>query len=175
MAAWIIKRWPSWNDHQGLMIAEIQLRRATLDDLPEILALFVKAIRQTASNDYEPAQIKAWAAGARNQQRWVDAVNNQYFLVATVEDAIVGFGSLVANNYVDFMFVHPDHHRRGVAQRIYQALEKEAQLKSSPIVAANVSITARPFFLAQGFVVVKENKNQIKGVEITNYRMEKSL
>lgn len=157
------------------MITGIQLRQATAGDLPEILTLFVEAIRQVASSDYKPAQIEAWAAGARNQQRWENAIENQYFLVATVEDTIVGFGSLEANNYVDFIFVHPDHHRKGVAQLIYQALEKEAQLKYSPILTANVSITARPFFLAQGFVVVKENKNQIKGVEITNYRMEKVL
>ena len=153
----------------------IYLRQATVADLPKIQTLFVETIRQVANKDYEPAQIEAWTVGVRNQQRWEDAIENQYFLVATEEDTIVGFGSLEGNNYVDFMYVHPNYHRKGVAQCIYQALEQKALLKRSLILTANVSITALPFFLAQGFEVVKENRNQIKGVEITNYRMKKAL
>lgn len=154
---------------------KINLRPATLDDLSILQSLFVKAILRACKNDYGAEQLQVWIASVENDQRWKDAISNQYFLVAEADKTIAGFGSLEENNYVDFMYVHPDYHRKGVAQGIYKALEKEAVLQGSSLLTSNVSITARPFFLAQGFEVIKENRNQVRGIEIINYQMKKDL
>lgn len=154
---------------------EVNLRPATIDDLSDLQSLFVATILRAGKNDYDSKQLQVWVASVENEQRWKDAISNQYFLVAEVDDTIAGFGSLEGNDYIDFMYVHPDYHRKGVAKRIYQALEKEAVSQDSSLLTANVSITARSFFLTQGFKVVKENRNQIRGVEIINYRMKKDL
>lgn len=154
---------------------DINLRPATLGDLSDLQTLFVAAILRTCRNDYQSEQLQVWIASVENDQRWKDAINSQYFLVAEVDNSIAGFGSLEENNYIDFMYVHPDYHRKGVAKCIYQALEKEAIRQKGNQLTSNVSITARPFFLAQGFEIVKENRNQIRGVEIINYRMKKDL
>lgn len=153
----------------------INLRPATQADLGDTKLLFVAAILRSCKNDYKPEQLQAWAATIDNHQRWVDAVSKQYFLVAEEDHKIAGFGSLKDNDYIDFIYVHPDYHRKKVAKHIYLALEKEAILKNSLTLTANVSITARPFFLAQGFETERENKNQVRGFEIINYRMKKSL
>ncbi len=39
-------------------------------------------------------------------------------------------------------------------------------------VYAEVSITARPFFEKQGFIVTKEQTVLLEGVSLTNYKME---
>ncbi|MEM9674673.1 MAG: GNAT family N-acetyltransferase [Cyclobacteriaceae bacterium] len=157
------------------MFYNIDLRQATVADLPEIQIVFVETIRQVANSDYNPAQIEAWAAGVRNQKRWEDAIDDQYFLVATAEDAIVGFGSLDEGGYLDFLYVHKDYQRKGIAHTLYEQLEQEAISKNCVQITTNASKTARLFFLAQGFEVVKENSNQIRGVEVVNYRMQKVL
>ena len=153
----------------------MNLRLAIVAALPEIHTLYVETIRQVANRDYKPAQIEAWTAGVHNQKRWEDAIHDQYFLVATAEDAIVGFGSLDEGGYLDFLYVHKDHQRKGIAHALYQRLEQEAISKNCVQVTTNASKTACPFFLARGFEVVKKNRNQIRGVEIINYRMKKVL
>ncbi|MEM6842540.1 MAG: GNAT family N-acetyltransferase [Bacteroidota bacterium] len=157
------------------MTIPIKIRRATLLDLSEIQPLFVETIRQVTQRDYEPAQLEAWASSVHNRLRWRAAIMNQYFLVAALEDVIVGFGSLDQGNYIDFLYVHKDYQRKGIANTIYQVLEQEAIRARQTEMTTYASKTACPFFLARGFDIVKENKNQIREVEIINYRMKKVL
>ena len=152
----------------------IKIRRATLDDLSAMQELYVETIRSTCKKDYDQAQIDVWTASVENEARWKEAVTQQYFLVATTHPTIVGFGSLKNGDFIDFMYVHKDYVRQGIAERLYQELENEAKRLGHAQIAADVSKTARPFFEKKGFQVVRENKRHIKGVEITNYRMVKS-
>ncbi len=153
----------------------IPVRRAKPDDLAEILQLFEEAIRFACKKDYTAEQIEAWVASRENTARWEKAINQQYFLVAEIERQIAGFASLENSTYLDFMFVHPAYLGLGIAKELYQQIEKEARKQGSDLIYSNVSLTARSFFEKQGFLTVKTNCNQIRGVEIVNYRMEKKL
>ena len=53
-------------------------------------------------------------------------------------------------------------------------LEDASQLGLS-CMSANVSITARPFFEAHQFRVLAEQTVQSRGVDFTNYRMERTI
>ncbi|NQW29066.1 MAG: GNAT family N-acetyltransferase [Ignavibacteria bacterium] len=147
------------------------LRRATTADVAEILALFVGTVRSTCVNDYTPEQIDVWALSAKNVDRWTAFVTDQHFLVAEIEGAIVGFGSVDKGNYVNLMYVHKDFLRRGIADTIFDALQEHALLMGFEQLTADVSITARPFFESKGLRVVKQNRKQENGIGITNYRM----
>ncbi|MEO0330540.1 MAG: GNAT family N-acetyltransferase [Bacteroidota bacterium] len=157
------------------MPSEIKIRQATANDLPEILNLFAETIQQIAKRDYNTAQIEVWASSVQNQTGWEKAINDQYFLVATLENIIVGFGSLDESGYLDFLYVHKDYQREGIAKTIYQVLEEEAIRKGHTRITTDASKTAKGFFIHQGFEVIKENLKLVKGVEITNYRMAKAL
>jgi N-acetylglutamate synthase-like GNAT family acetyltransferase len=52
-------------------------------------------------------------------------------------------------------------------------IEKEAKEKLLPRIYAEVSITAKPFFITKGFEVVKQQTVQIRGVNLINFIMEK--
>ena len=153
----------------------IHIRQAVLDDLPEILTLFVGTIQHTCQNDYNAEQIAAWTASVDNKSRWQDALADQYFLVAEIDNKLVGFSSLEHGNYLDFMYVHYAYERRGIAHTLYQAIETEARRLGSTFITAYVSKTARSFFEKQGFKVVKENKNLIRSIELINYKMIKNI
>lgn len=137
--------------------------------------LYCQTIEHTCKQDYDEAQRTAWQQGIRNEQRWIDAIENQYFLVAEIGRDIAGFGSLLDSSYIDFMYTSNLHLRKGVAGAIYNLLEAEALKNGAARLTSDVSLTARPFFEKQRFTIIKTNLNLVRGIEISNYRMEKLL
>lgn len=154
---------------------EIYLRKAILSDLPEILTLFKETISSICKNDYTDKQIKAWIASVEDKGKWKKRIEYQFFLIAIIQDIIVGFGSIQDGDYLDVLFVHKDFQRRGIANKIYSALEKEAKKSGSTKIISNVSITAKPFFEKKGFLVIKEKIVELLHIEMTNYRMRKNI
>ncbi len=151
------------------------VRSASLSDLAELQTLFVETIEAICKKDYLPEQIKVWTSSIEHPSRWTDRLQKQYFLIAQIENKIVGYASLEGKDYLDFLYVHKDFQRQGIADRLYNEIEVEAIRRDSVILKADVSITAKPFFTKKGFKTQFEQKNMIKNVEIINFRMTKDL
>ena len=153
------------------------IRQARLNDIDGILDLFSGTVTNVCATDYHEDQVKVWAASAENKQKWVDRINKQYFLIAEKENKIVGFGSIENGDYLDMLYVHKDHLRQGIANKLLEELEKESERENKHSISSDVSITARPFFEKYGYKVVKEQRNIIHNVEVINYKMikEKTL
>ncbi len=150
----------------------ISLRRAEPEDLDELQALFVDTINSTCSSDYSTDQIEAWTSTIENKDRWNRLITYQHSIVATLDDEIVGLAALDNGDYLDFLYVHKDHQRKGIATELYDALKLESLRLGFYKLQADVSITARPFFEAKGFEEIKENRKDVNGVELKNYRMQ---
>jgi putative acetyltransferase len=155
--------------------SKISIRPALLGDLTEMQTLFVETIETVCKKDYSPEQIKVWTSSIEHTNRWTDRLQKQYFLIAHVENKIVGYSSLQDNDYLDILYVHKDFQRQGIADRLYHEIEKEVIKRGSTILSSDVSITAKPFFEKKGFKAILEQKNIINGVEIVNYKMTKDL
>ena len=153
----------------------ILLRPAKPDDLKELQELFINTISEVCIKDYTPIQIKVWISSVDNVQRWTHILISQFFIIAEFENQIVGFASLENYNYVDFLYVHKNYQRRGIADRLYAEIEKEAIEKGVTVLQSHVSKTALPFFDKKGFKVLKEHIKVRDGVEIKNYAMIKEL
>lgn len=147
------------------------IRQANIDDLEEILKLFVDTINYTCKNEYSKEQIEVWTSSVQNKEKWKNKIRTQYFIVAELNKNVVGFGSLENGNYIDLIYVHKDHLRKGIANRILDSLKIKAEEYGNKNLTSDVSKTARPFFERNGFRVVKENKFDLKGVLISNYQM----
>lgn len=150
-------------------------RKATISDLKEMQKLYSETIQHVCKNDYNSAQINVWISGAKNTERWIDVINTQFVLLATIEDKIVGFGTLKDGNYIDFFYIHKEFQRQGIADRLLTELQLEAKKQHSKVITSDVSITARPFFEKKGFIVKAEQRNIRFGIELINYKMEKNL
>ena len=153
----------------------LTLRKGVLKDLQEILILFSGTIETVCANDYNNEQIVAWISSVNNTGRWHRLIENQYFIVAVLNQKIVGFASLAHGDYIDVLYVHKDFQRQGIAQQLYNALETEATTHKNTILTADVSKTAKPFFEANGFKVIAEQIQIRTEVEIPNYNMRKDL
>jgi len=145
---------------------KIELRQANLDDLEEMQTLFVETIKSTCINDYNKEQINVWTSSVKNKERWKSILNNQYFLIAEIDNKIVGYGSLENGNYLDFMYVHKDYLRQGIANLLFENLKNESIKLGFDRLTSDVSKTARPFFETKGFRIMKENKNVMKSLTI---------
>jgi len=155
--------------------SQLTIRHALLSDLSEMKKLFVETIETICKNDYSPEQITAWTLSVKQTDRWIDKLLKQYFLVAQSQNKIIGYCSLEGNDYLDFLYVHKDFQQQGLANRLYNEIEREAIKRGSRILNADVSITAKPFFEKQGFKTPVEQKIQLNGVEIINFKMTKAL
>lgn len=95
--------------------------------------------------------------------------------VGLVDGTIAGYTNLADDGYVDCLYVHADHQRRGVATALFRSLEDAAQAQSVLRLHSEVSITARPFFERNGFTTIAPQMVTVRGQQYLNFRMEKAL
>ncbi|TFD52709.1 GNAT family N-acetyltransferase [Cryobacterium sp. Hh7] len=137
--------------------------------------VFLRAIRVTASSEYTPEQIAAWAPHDMDIFAWTAKRARTSTVVATSDDHVIGFTDLDDQGYIDMLFVHPDFGRRGVASALLaSALERAGELGLAEL-STNASLIARPIFERFGFVVLEQRYPVLAGVRLTNFSMRRSL
>lgn len=106
---------------------------------------------------------------------WINrAMRSRYFMVALVDDKVVGTGSLDGDE-IKAVFVDPDHQRRGIGRAIMEELERYGKSKGLKEVRLNATITAFEFYKKLNYCLVEELKREFKGDKITAYSMNKRL
>jgi putative acetyltransferase len=156
-------------------LVQIKIKKGLSNDLLELQGLFVDTISNVCRTDYNRNQIDAWTSTIENQKRWQDILTNQFVLLARDKEILVGFCTLDKGNYVDFLYVHKDYQRQGVAYKLYLEIEQEAKRQLQTELTSEVSKTARLFFEKVGFKVMNEQTVMVQDVELTNYKMTKKL
>jgi putative acetyltransferase len=151
------------------------IRKGNINDLTEMLKIFTDTITVICKHDYNSDQINAWKSGAENEERWLQVIDHQFVIVAKVNGQMAGFCTLDQGNYIDLLFVHKDFQQQGVARKMYTFIEQEVTLRKEKLLSSDVSKTARSFFEKMGFKVISEQTVDIKGIGLTNYKMEKEL
>lgn len=151
------------------------LRKGEQNDLIELQKLYVDTITTICTADYDQQQIAVWTSGIENKQRWDEMITKQFVLVAQNEDKIVGFATLEKGNYIDFFYIHKDHQRQGIANRLLEEIEAEARRLKQTDLTSDISKTAKTFFEKNGFMVLAEQTINKKGVNLSNYKMTKKL
>ena len=154
----------------------MHIRPAQTADLTGITRLFFATVNNVNSKDYSAEHIQAWAEAALDQEYWQSKIDSLYFWVAENEDGeLLGFISLTPEGYLDHIFVHDKHQHEGIATALLTILEEKARALGMTKIDSDVSITAKPFFDQQGYVVEKENRKEWKGLVFVTYRMVKEL
>ncbi|WP_188509359.1 GNAT family N-acetyltransferase [Conyzicola nivalis] len=154
---------------------ELHLRRYVPTDAAATLRCFQRAVRGTASRDYDPEQIESWAPGDVDLDAWGRRRASAETWVAERDGEPVGFTDVDDDGYIDMMFVDPDAARTGVASALLQRIVDLANARGCAELSTNASITARPFFERHGFQIVAEQRVERRGSVLTNYRMRRPL
>lgn len=146
------------------------LREYRPADCKEITELFYHTVHTVNAKDYTREQLHVWATGQVNLDKWNQSLQEHYTIVAVENDVLVGFGDIDSTGYLDRLFVHADHQRKGIATAICDRLEQAVP----GTITTHASITAKPFFEKRGYKVVKEQQVERQGIALTNFVMEKT-
>lgn len=143
------------------------------EDLDAAIAVFQCAVRDIASKDYDQQQILAWSQVDR--QRWQQRLNDSKVWLAEIDRRIVGIISLEAVGHLDLLFTDAEYQRRGVATALYKTVEQWARENGVTSIMTEASITAKPFFIHQGFDVNEQQLVQVRGQAFIHFKMQKML
>lgn len=144
-------------------------------DVLELWRVHRDAIHRTASRDYSPGQVAAWAPMEIDPLQWRDKMRKLRPFVAELDGAVAAYADLQDDGYIDHFFVAPEASGRGVGSALMRHILSLAPPLGIRELYANVSITARPFFEHFGFQVESPQTVTLRGVEFTNYRMRRVL
>jgi len=134
-----------------------------------------QSVRVTNAPDYHPDLIARWSAD-RDPEEWKERLATKNpFVAITEEEEIVGFGEIEPSGFLDCFYVHPDWQGQGVGKALMARIEEQACAWEVTRIYANVSITARSFFEALGFVVTDAMNKVILGFPAPQFAMEKLL
>lgn len=128
------------------------------------------AVRLGCTNDYTERQLKAWVPDEYKPDLWGNRIRGINPFVAFKGGVAVGYADVQSNGYIDHFFVHGKHQNEGVGSALMAKIFEES--KNLDLLFSHVSVTAKSFFEKSGFVVIREQRVDIKGVELANYLME---
>ena len=141
------------------------------ENLQEIAQLFYDTVHSVNAKDYTGQQLDVWATGEIDRAAWNRSLLTHTTAVAIQEDCIVGFGDMAADGYLDRLYIHKDFQRKGIASAICSWLERRV---GSNRYVTHASITAKPFFEAIGYRVIRQQQVERQGIPLTNFVMEKT-
>ncbi len=147
------------------------------DDAEALSALALAAIREVGARAYAPDQVAAWAARHPGPAMYRERAANGHaiFVAADRSDVPVAYAVLEPDGHLDRLYNHPDHTRRGLAQRLLAVAEEHALGSGLTRLYTEASELARPAFERAGYAVMHRRDFEIDGVPIHNYAMEKIL
>lgn len=147
----------------------MKLRPYRAEDCTAIVQLFLDTVHRVNTRDYTPEQLAVWAPADIDLEKWQRSLSAHHSVVAVIDKVIVGFGDIDDSDYLDRLFVHHAHQGEGIGTAIVDWLENKVEGD----ITTEASITAQPFFLRRGYVVVREQTVERQGVQLTNFLMVK--
>ena len=144
-------------------------------DVPMLAAIFVAAIQELTGDDYSEAQQEAWAAVADDEAAFGKKLAGELTLIATMQNAPVGFASLKGNDHIEMLYVHPSVAGQGVGATLCDALEKLAGARGTKTLSVDASDNALDFFRKRGYVARQRNSVTLNGEWLANTTMQKAF
>ncbi|WP_354666163.1 GNAT family N-acetyltransferase [Nostoc sp. GT001] len=144
-----------------------------MPDTQQIMKLFYDTIHEVNIHNYTEEQVAAWAPANMDIEVWIKSLGSKFTYVAEEQDKIIGFGELKANGHIDRFYCHKDFQRKGVGKKILEQIELKAHSLGVEKLFTEASITAKPFFESQGFIVIKKQEVERRGQKLINFVMEK--
>ena len=183
------------------MDVNVQLRKATLEDIPLLRALIDISVRSLHTSFYTSAQIDGALKGVYGVDTQV--VNDgHYFVVTSPTGAIIASGGwshrstlFGGDSYssrdddtlldpktqpakIRAMFVHPDWVRKGIGRMVLEAGESAAREYGFRSIEMSATLNGVPFYGKFGYKQVEGGRHEVSlgdGVVIDFYLMTKKL
>lgn len=147
--------------------------RVSLDDKQELelMRLAYASVHAIPNDIYTEAQKEAWIPSELKLESFAFEQTYVYLL----DGEIVGFIDVKENGYVNYLFVHPNHQRQGIATALYQYVEERVLSLRVFTFYTHASIVAKSFFEKEGYEVTEEEIVERGGEKLKRFVMTKRL
>lgn len=149
---------------------DVIIRSAFPKDNKQIGQLIYDTVRTINRKDYTQEQVEAWAPDAE-----LFSVYEGYAFVADFHGKIIGFGNLTSNGYLHRLYVHKDFQGKKIGSLLLRAIEERARELGLSEMTTEASVTAKPFFLSQGWDLIEKQTKIFREVSFINFKMSKNL
>lgn len=146
------------------MIKDLVIREATVEDIPEITALYRDTVRVVNGRDYSEKQIETWCSAADDTEVWEARIQDLYFIVAEFRTQIVGFAHVKKGCHLDGLYVHKNFQRQTIGSKLLRIAESQILSEGYEIINADSSISSVDFFDSHFFDQIKKQKKSFKGM-----------
>jgi len=141
-------------------------------DHSAVAEIFTRAIHEIAIGCYTREQCLAWSDPEPNPEHWKKRCERKRPFVHVEGERIAGFLELDADGHIDCAYVHPDFARRGVMTGLVRHAIEVCRSAGLGRAYVEASLCAKPLFEKMGFQVTRENRVNIRGTELENFKME---
>lgn len=153
----------------------MEIRRYRRGEELAIWKVYFAATHESIARDYHADLIERWAPRDQDMGQWIVRLAQKNPFVAVAAGEIVGMAEIERDGFIDYFYVHPRWQGRGIGTALLAALEAEAGALEVGQIFADVSVTAKTFFLSRGFCIIEARSNVILGHPAPNFRMQKRL
>ena len=158
------------------MASEISIRNYLPEDAQALANIYFHTIHRINIKHYTQEQVDVWAPESSLEgEGWKKKFLRTNPIIAIVENKIVGFAEFEPSGHIDCFYCHHEWIGKGVGSALMNEILTRAKSSNIDRIFSEVSITARPFFEKQGFVVLSEETVKRKEVERIYYKMERML
>ena len=102
---------------------QLTIRPCVPADAPALRRIFYDAVHTACAADYTPAQLDAWAPKDYDPAAWAETLFCRTVLAAERDGALLGFGSLGPDGYLDLLYVRPERQGQGLGAALCDAPE----------------------------------------------------
>jgi putative acetyltransferase len=158
-------------------VVNVLIRPFRIQDAAALADVMFASVHQAALRDHTPEQVAAWLperpAVASMAGR---ASDGRFTLVACADDGrVVGYIDLEQDGHIDHFYCMPEAVGCGVGAKLYDAVERVAEICGLHKLFVEASEAARRLFEKKGFVLNDRCEWELRGVLIHNYAMSKDL
>ncbi|TNE57942.1 MAG: GNAT family N-acetyltransferase [Sphingomonadales bacterium] len=154
------------------------LRPFREEEAPRLCEIFGEAVQVIGRHGYSDDQVRVWHGRTpADPQRMLyrHSQGHRIIVAADEADIAVAYALLEPDGHLDHLYCHPDHTRRGLADRLLAEAEDQARKLGAERLYTEASELARAAFERAGYSVTHRRDFEIDGVAIHNFAMEKAL
>lgn len=149
------------------------IRKFRYSDAVELAKMHRSTIRAVNSKDYSKKQIEVWSSRS-TAKRFRTYAKDRLIFVALDKNNIIGFIEF-KDNEVKALYVHKDYIRKNVGRRLLEKIEEIAYKNGIRKLKCMSTLTAKDFYLNQGFKIIRKTRFPIENQKLVVYEMEKQL
>lgn len=153
----------------------MEIRKYQPKDCISVMKLFFDIVRTSDTHQYPLAQLQHWASTGTDPDEWATSLAQHHTVVAKEDQKLVGFGAIAFNGHFNYLFVHPDYRRAGIASSMADTLETIAGEKAIGVVFIQLTNAVQPFFANRGYKVMKTTTVEQNGEQFDTFVMRKII